>query len=354
MLIQWIVVTYYMGNLIKSTEASGNEETHVNGQNGWYIPTTNGSFEWMDMAAVEEHLITQQNYGRFELSKVPVNFYLYTRINPSEATKISTDENTVINSYFDPNKATYVIIHGFVNSYKTIIIENIKSSALRALDCNVIVVDWARARSLDYISSFVAVPRSAEKIAELIDFLHESFSLSFRTLTVVGHSLGAHVAGITGKSVQTGKIHKIIGLDAAKTLFDYKKPEGRLAETDGDYVQAIHTDAGLATFVEPLGNADFYVNGGSNQPFCPLPEFFGICSHALSTIYYAEVLGLNDFGSIRCDDYHHAVDQNCGSVFSGVRMGARNPEDEVPGVFYVPVRSKYPFGILNMTAMNAS
>lgn len=63
-------------------------------------------------------------------------------------------------------------------------------------------------------------------------------------LVVVGHSLGAHIAGMAGKKLRTNgrKIGAIIGLDPAGVLFDVNETNYRLADTDADYVQVIHTD----------------------------------------------------------------------------------------------------------------
>lgn len=46
----------------------------------------------------------------------------------------------------------------------------------------------------------------------------------WKKLSVVGHSLGAHIAGFAGKSVKKGKIGTIIGLDPGLLVrFEYEK-----------------------------------------------------------------------------------------------------------------------------------
>lgn len=61
---------------------------------------------------------------------------------------------------------------------------------------------------------------------------------------MVGHSLGAHVVGIAGKNVRTGRVPKIIGLDPANPLFSYNNPATRIAVGDALSVETIHTNAG--------------------------------------------------------------------------------------------------------------
>lgn len=106
------------------------------------------------------------------------------------------------------------------------------------------------------------------------DFLSYLIAKGLRldNLVVVGHSLGAHISGIAGKQLIAngyGKIDVIVGLDPAGPLFSISKPNKRLADTDAEYVHVIHTDAGRLSLENPIGHADFYPNGGNEQPGCP-------------------------------------------------------------------------------------
>jgi hypothetical protein len=49
--------------------------------------------------------------------------------------------------------------------------------------------------------------------------------------------LSGQVVGLTGKSVTRGKIQVILALDPAGPLFSLSNPEGRVAPTDGVYVE---------------------------------------------------------------------------------------------------------------------
>lgn len=101
-----------------------------------------------------------------------------------------------------------------------------------------------------------------------IDYL-VSYGMNLQDLLVVGHSLGAHISGIAGKQLQSpGKIGVIIGLDPAGPLFPFNNIHKRLADTDADYVQVIHTDAGYLGIKNPIGHGDFYPNGGRRHPGC--------------------------------------------------------------------------------------
>ncbi|XP_061386828.1 phospholipase A1-like [Musca vetustissima] len=334
--------------ILTANQPFDNNESQVHGENGWYIPHGDGVFYWMDNNITERNIDFTNITEDIEMLTSPITFHLYTRINPTFGNIISSNVDSIENSNFNGNKPTYIIIHGWTQSYQTNTLRSVALSALRTFDCNVIMVDWPRARSWDYASSVAAVPIAGRQIAKMIDFLKTNFQMSLRDLVVTGHSLGAHVAGFAGKNIQNGKLSKIIAMDAALPLYSYDIPQTRLSSTDAEYVQVIHTDAGLLGFERPIGHGDFYPNGGNNQPGCN-NEIQGFCSHDHSVIYYAEALQFDNFGSIACGNYQEAVSKHCGDDLSAIRMGAVLPGEEASGVYYVPLRNNSPYGILDST-----
>ncbi|CAH2101478.1 unnamed protein product [Euphydryas editha] len=130
---------------------------------------------------------------------------------------------------------------------------------------------------------------------------------------LIGHSLGAQAAGVAGSSIKSGRVSRITGLDPALPLFNKLPLEQRLDPSDAEFVDAIHTDAGIFGFPEQVGHVDFYPNGGiSPQPGCELevvipqqqilPKFF--CSHWRSYMFYSEsVLRPASFVSSRCESW---------------------------------------------------
>lgn len=99
----------------------------------------------------------------------------------------------------------------------------------------------------------------------------------------------------------SGKIGKIVGLDPALPLFRYSAADARLASTDADYVETIHTNAGTLGFSDPLGHASFYPNGGSRQPGCGW-DMFGYCAHLRSYSYYTEsIFSSKKYLAVKCE-----------------------------------------------------
>lgn len=151
---------------------------------------------------------------------------------------------------------------------------------------NIITVDWGKAAIADYITASYRVKLVGIVVAKLIDFLHHETGIAFDNIHVIGFSMGAHIAGIAGKFVKTGRLPVIYGLDPALPLFRYENINGRLHVNDADYVEIIHTSVGSYGYDHPMGHVDFYINYGYNQPGC----FFNECSHFRAFQVYAESL----------------------------------------------------------------
>lgn len=115
----------------------------------------------------------------------------------------------------------------------------------------------------------------AEELALLIDNLVQYNQLNLSDVVLIGHSLGSHIVGIAAKRIKSGRLPVIVGLDPAYPLFSKSKHEERLAYTDADYVQVIHTAVGQLSIPYPVGHTDFYPNYGNGQPGCTKKNYQG-------------------------------------------------------------------------------
>jgi hypothetical protein len=107
----------------------------------------------------------------------------------------------------------------------------------------------------------------------------------------IGHSLGAHLCGFFGKMVKILNpkfpLDKIIGLDPAGPIFEWKDsdlhqdPDLRLNKADATNVEIFHTSFTWG-FADPLGDTDFYINGGHTQPACYFDILPQQCSHGFA------------------------------------------------------------------------
>jgi pimeloyl-ACP methyl ester carboxylesterase len=277
--------------------------------------------------------------------KTDVNFLLFTRNNPKTAQRITfLNIESIRTSNFDANKEVRFIVHGWLQTGNSGFSPGMKDAFLRALDINVVIVDWgAGANSIDYISSVRRVPGTGRVIAKLVDFLSKNFNLNFEKVSMVGHSLGAHIVGFAGKQLQKRKINVLYGLDPAGPLFDINNPSTRISSGDARYVEIIHTDIGIVGMGGHLGDASFFPNGGANQPGC-FPA--GDCSHLRSTEYLIESLSSNNFIARSCSTIDDARNSRCTGN-SGFIMGG-DPSvvpKNLSGIFHLRTNSQSPFAV---------
>lgn len=68
---------------------------------------------------------------------------------------------------------------------------------------NVIIVDWEKgADTKDYNQAASNTRVVGALIAQLMTTLNQERQAAFKDMHVIGHSLGAHIAGYTGKRIR--------------------------------------------------------------------------------------------------------------------------------------------------------
>uniref|UniRef100_A0A453YNN9 Lipase domain-containing protein n=1 Tax=Anopheles funestus TaxID=62324 RepID=A0A453YNN9_ANOFN len=253
------------------------------------IPTLVDEWIWTHRRSVGV-MMKQQ---RSSLPSVNIEFLLYTRRDISdEGHRLKLDNvDSLLSSNFIPDRPTRIIVHGWQCSKSSPIAESIRDTYLLLWDYNVIVVDWSACSMYwNYVRSVGCVPAVGQSLGQLLDELHQHTGLVMENVYIIGHSLGAHIAGIAGKMVQNGRLHTIIALDPALPLFSIRQQKNRIEHQDAMYVEVIHTNGGLLGFLHPIGTADFYPNGGSHQPGCGLDVVVGLCSHSRAWELFVESL----------------------------------------------------------------
>lgn len=147
---------------------------------------------------------------------------------------------------------------------------------------NVIVVDWTPLSSWDYFVSSkgnllyvaCAIEATIFQIADLMD-LNEKEEMEYLIrMILLGHSLGAHLAGIVGDLLKIPPIKNnepaikrlgtIIGLDPAGPWFPpYGTSRHCLSLHDARRVLILHTAALLLGNAHRLGHEDYFARGGA-------------------------------------------------------------------------------------------
>lgn len=98
----------------------------------------------------------------------------------------------------------------------------------------------------NYQNSVAHTKIVGDAIASFIASAIENGLLKMEKIQIIGHSLGAHVAGFTGKYLQDSglKLPWITALDPAGPCFNNKACSERICDTDAEWVENIHTNGG--------------------------------------------------------------------------------------------------------------
>ncbi|XP_053684193.1 lipase member H-A-like [Sabethes cyaneus] len=301
------------------------------------LPDKNGEFEVVSRISVVESRKNSSNYD----AATYVKFRFYARSNNYQPVEVKFDEIQFLPDHHGFNTAlpTKILIHGWLGSSESEVGEPLALEFLEQGDYNVLVVDWEEgASTLLYPVARYRVPKVADLVAALINNLLE-FGQTSDQIGMVGHSLGAHIAGLAGKQAKE-KVAFIIGLDPASPLFRYKKYMERLSANDAQYVEVIHTNGKILGFFKNIGNADFYPNGGITQPGC---GWSLTCHHERSVHYFKESLREKNYLAKRCADVENLSSQ-CSlgrAALGGSELRRANKKPS--GVYYVITAATKPF-----------
>ncbi|OXA40677.1 Lipase member H, partial [Folsomia candida] len=247
-----------------------------------------------------------------------IHFYLYTRRSPAES-KLSMNTSNGNWTNFDINSPTKFLVHGFLSSYDS---KDFPQGAKNAYvqhfnqqNVNLILVDWKKgARLVVDSQGFKFYGNAAEntnvvanQVVKFITWMINNGKAKLEDMHFIGHSLGAQTCGIASDRFSKanpggGKFTKITALDPALPCFGDifsnicnilvgAKNEDRLSPDDADVVHVIHSNPSGFGVYDPVGTADFYLNGVAPvQPGCfpffiiikgvliPVPH--STCSHS--------------------------------------------------------------------------
>lgn len=138
----------------------------------------------------------KEGYPYFPIAFV-VRFELYTRDNIEVPQLLSPDNDTLLQTNYDPNRPTRMFIHGW--NTRGILTPLFCGAYFREGNHNVnlIAVNWrAGSDTVNYSGARRRINQVGPYVAQFIDFLVNRGNLVLNDFVLVGHSLGAHIAGI--------------------------------------------------------------------------------------------------------------------------------------------------------------
>ncbi|XP_022130265.2 lipase member H-B [Pieris rapae] len=247
---------------------------------------------------------------------------------------------------FSPSSQLVIYIPGWWNT-PTDESSDALVKALLIKNPTILIIDTRSSFRRGYVSSALQVDGIARRLFIFIQNLHfQGYPIS--KIHLIGFSLGAHVAGITGRLVQL-KLHKslerITALDPARPCF-MTPSKYRLRKEDASFVYVLHTSSGVVGLEEPIGHVDVYVNGiTSNQPECKERAITLECDHAMSWKLYAasvkndslligsECVTWNELKNRQCSGDRTNVGYGCSSQARGLYLYTTQEENRRLKVF---------------------
>ncbi|XP_039765399.1 pancreatic triacylglycerol lipase-like isoform X2 [Pararge aegeria] len=243
---------------------------------------------------------------------------------------------------FDNDDRLVVYFHGFTDDPGQKSFTQLSQAYLAKDRMSLIALDASSLIRWFYARASTFVQYIGEAIAAVLAAL-VGHGQDPAKIHLVGHSLGGHIAGYAGKAFQllTGKkIGRITGLDPAGPCFSHLEPRLRLHHDDADYVDAIHTDAGVYGLSDPVGHKDYYPNRGTMQPGCLLQT----CSHSRVYELYAEsVLNPTGFPSVRCANWAAFRQGNCEYDKTSYMGYASKPGND--GLYFLQTNLSSPYSL---------
>ncbi|RVE54441.1 hypothetical protein evm_000926 [Chilo suppressalis] len=264
-------------------------------------------------------------------------YWLYTRRNPEEyQLLIHGNESSIINSNFQADKPTIVQVHGWSTTGGNSLFNRVtKKALLEVEDYNIIVVDWRAISTGSYVVSVNAVPSVGESIGLFVDWLLATTGGSWNKVHLIGFSLGAHAIGNAGRAAG-GRAARLTGFDPAGPL--WRLNSNRLASSNGQYVEAIHTNAGVMGILIPVGDVDFYPNGGALQPGCGADPN---CHHDRAYEFFAASISTGHLVGQKCEDLTEATAGRCSGT--PLSLGGTDLNKRASGLYAMRTGDTWPF-----------
>ncbi|XP_044018562.1 pancreatic triacylglycerol lipase-like, partial [Aphidius gifuensis] len=314
-------------------------------------------------------------------SSLKVFIKLYTRNNSLSHILINPDDNINLNlSYFNIERKSVFIIHGFMTPATESWMDHMKNAYLEYEDVNVFVIDWTEH---SFVWNYYKAIENSLEVGKIVSNLIAKITRYYLTINnnktwgkihLIGHSLGAHICGIIADDIKmsNGKwtVTRITGLDPAQPCFVGSNLT--LNKYDAPFVDVIHTNGrqiipGIALgAVDDIGTIDFYVNGGYFQPSCnktPIMLFKmlktiidlsreAFCSHMIAIDYFTESIKIasvkskQKFWSFKWDGTYKTAENIIGNDCSDndcIVMGIEADKYSIQGKFFVSTAMSYPY-----------
>ncbi|KRJ98775.1 phospholipase A1 [Drosophila yakuba] len=302
------------------------------------LSDSRGIGKFLDLSFIKK---IASNLNPFGSKNLRMHFYLFKREFPECGREVNFSiERKWKHCGFNASLPTRLMIHGWMSQSRGSFNRDVKNAYLKKGEYNVIVADWSSSSAnINYFSVVKLIETLGAQLAQFIRDLNRQFGADFDNMYLIGHSLGAQIAGSAGKRLKPNQVNTIFALDPAGPKFRHRGTEFRIDPSDAKFVESMHTSANFG-FRRPTGNATFYPNYGAFQLSC----YYLGCSHIRSYQMFAESINSAlGFWGTPCtrDNSRWQCDQ---SQRQSIQMGGE-PSIHKEGIFYVKTSASDPFAL---------
>uniref|UniRef100_A0A1A9VV04 Lipase domain-containing protein n=1 Tax=Glossina austeni TaxID=7395 RepID=A0A1A9VV04_GLOAU len=268
-----------------------------------------------------------------------VKFYLFKHGFRDCGQQIGHTDCSFYNRNLNKSIPTRILIHGWMSPLLGSFNRDIRNAYLFNGKYNIIICDWSNhSADINYIYIIHLIETVGSKVANFTRKLHEKAGINYDDIYVIGHSLGAQIAGAAAEHLKPHRYNTIFALD----------PAGPKIPTD---IYRINSDA--ACYVEAIQTSRFgFAHSNVNSTFYPNYSFTkrnvrpnGV-SHIRSYKLFAEsITSRVGFSGIRCNrstGNNWECDENV--LYGKFRMGG-DPSIRKSGIFYVETNAVKPYAI---------
>lgn len=203
-----------------------------------------------------------------------IGIFYYSRFQKDE---IDISKTTNLNG-FNKDRPTKLLIHGYTSNRNHVSLQPLKNAYLIKGTDNLLIADWRNIAILFYNIPRGCVGRVGRTLGKQLKIFMIKMNIDPSNVHILGHSLGAHIAGNLGKYMK-GKIGRITALDPAGVLFR-EQDEDAVKKTDAIFVDAIHTGGDSLGELITRSTVDFFPNRGlGNQPGCKALDLITGCKY---------------------------------------------------------------------------
>lgn len=169
--------------------------------------------------------------------QIGTKFVLFTVAGPSRGTSITGDKESM--ERIVPRNNVVFVVHGWTADYNDRM-KLLVNTLLRVVP-QVIFVDWSKGAAVYYDQAVANAQLVARQMAYLINRMRVIRNVDMSNVHIVGHSLGAQIAGLTGRRLI---VDKNVTLGRISGMFQFSHRQNDFK--NGQLINLISTGRGIA------------------------------------------------------------------------------------------------------------